>query len=185
MGPIAMIIIFICLCTDDMAIANTSGMHLELKTKSVFSIKTALVFAVFNMLFFTVGYIFSMIFFRNYFAQSNNWIAFSFLLLLGIKYMLETVEKSPSFKEYETTDTLKMIKVSVLSGLQFLFVGYSLELMGKSWFPEVFYLIVITFLMTLLGFHLGSKTSKTIISKKIEFVAGLILVIMAIRLVVL
>ena len=185
MGPIAMIIIFICLCTDNMVTANMSAMNMELKTKSIFSIKTALVFMAFNVLFFTVGYIFSMIFFRPYFAPSANWIGFAFLLLLGIKYMLETVEKSPSFKENEIADTAKMLKVSILSGCQFFFVGYPLELMGRTWFPEVFFLIIISFLMTILGFHLGSKTSKTIITKKAEFVAGLILVIMAIRLVLL
>lgn len=185
MGLIAMIIIFICLCTDNMVTANMSAMHMELKTKSIFSIKAALCFAGFNALFFTVGYIFSILFFRGYFVPANNWIAFAFLLLLGIKYMLETIEKSPSFKETEVDDWKKMIRLCTLSGLQFFFVGYPLELMNKSWFPQIIFLLVITFLMTILGFHLGSKSSKTILSKRAEFVAGLILVIMAVRLIIL
>ena len=96
MGLIAVIIIFICLCTDNMVTANMSAMNLDPKTKSVFSIKAAFYFAGFNALIFTAGYLFSMIFFRSYFVHANNWIAFAFLLLLGIKYMLETIEKSPS-----------------------------------------------------------------------------------------
>ena len=68
MGIIAMIIIFICLCTDNMVTANMSGMNLDPKTKSVFSIKVALCFALVNGLFFTAGYIASIIFFRGYFA---------------------------------------------------------------------------------------------------------------------
>ena len=72
-----------------------------------------------------------------------------------------------------------------MAGAQFFFVGYPLELMGKSWFPQILFLLIITFLMTILGFHLGSKSSKTIISKKVEFAAGLILIVMAIRLIVL
>ena len=32
MGPIAMIIIFICLCTDNMVTANMSAMNMKLKT---------------------------------------------------------------------------------------------------------------------------------------------------------
>ena len=185
MGLIAMIIIFICLCTDNMVTANMSAMNMELKTKSIFSIKAALYFAGFNGLFFTLGYIFSIIFFRPYFVPENNWIAFAFLLLLGIKYMLETIEKSPSFKETEVNDWRKMLRVSALSGVQFFLVGYPLELMNKSWFPQILFLLVITFLMTILGFHLGSKNSKTILSKKAEFVAGLILAVMAVRLIVL
>lgn len=184
MGLIAVIIIFICLCTDNMVTGNMSAMNMELKTKSVFSIKAAFYFAGFNALIFTLGYLFSMVFFRSYFMHAANWIAFAFLLLLGIKYMLETIEKSPSFRENEANDNKKMVRVSALSAAQFFLVGYPLELMDKSWFPQVLFLIVITFGMTVLGFHLGSKTSKTVRSKKAEFVAGLILVIMAIRLII-
>ena len=185
MGLIAIIIIFICLSTDHMVTANMSAMKMDLKTKSVFSIKAAFFFAGFDALFFTIGYVASIMFFRNYFASAGNWIAFSFILLLGVKYMLETVEKSPSFKEEEADDTQKLIRVAVLSSAQFLFLGYPLELVGKSWFPQVLFLIVISFLMTILGFHLGSKSSKTIRSKKIQFVAGLILTIMGIRMIIL
>ncbi len=185
MGIIATIIIFICLCTDNMVTANMSGMNMDIKTKSVFSIKTALFFAGFNALFFTLGYIFSIIFFRGYFAPAAHWVGFAFLLLLGIKFMLETIEKTPSFKEKEKDDSQKLWRVAALAGSQFFFVGYPLELLGKSWFPQILFLLIITFLMTVFGFHLGGKTSKSIISKKVEFVAGLVLVIMAIRLVVL
>ena len=73
MGIIAMIIIFICLCTDNMVTANMSGMNMELKTKSVFSIKTALFFSGLNALFFTLGYIFAIIFFRRYFVFAAHW----------------------------------------------------------------------------------------------------------------
>lgn len=184
MGLIALIIIFICLCTDNMVTANMSAMKMELKTKSVFSIKAAVFFAGFNALFFTLGYLFSIVFFRAHFVNVANWIGFAFLLLLGIKYMLEMLEKSPSFKEEESNDTKKLIRVAALTGSQFFLVGYPLELFGKSWFPQILFLLVITFLMTVLGFHLGSKSSKTIVSKKIEFVAGLVLAVMAVRLII-
>ena len=185
MGPIAMIIIFICLCTDNMVTANMSAMNMQPKTKSVFSLKAAVCFSGFNVLAFTIGYILAIVFFHSYFVRVNNWIAFAFLLLLGIKYLLEAIEKSPSFRENEAGDNGKIWRVSLITASQFLLVGYPLELMGKSWFPSVLFLLIITFLMTILGFHLGNKTSKQIFSKKLEFGAGLILVIMAIRLIIL
>ncbi len=185
MGLIALIIIFICLCTDNMVSANMTATKMELKTKSVFSIKSAVFFSGFNAIFFTIGYIFSILFFRGYFVNVANWIAFAFLLLLGIKHMLEMLEKSPSFKEEEADDTKKLVKVAALSASQFFLIGYALELFGKSWFPQVLFLLVISFLMTVLGFHMGTKSSKTIVGKKVEFVAGLVLVIMAIRMIIL
>lgn len=185
MGIIAVIIIFICLCTDNMVIANMSAMKMDLKTKSVFSIKAGFFFAGFNALAFVFGYLFSIVFFRGYFVRAANWIGFAFLLLLGIKYLLETVEKSPSFKEEEADDGKKMVRVAALTAAQFFLVGYPLELLGKGWFPQALFLVIITFLMTVLGFHLGTKTSKSVFSKKAEFIAGLVLVVMSIRLIIL
>ena len=78
-----------------------------------------------------------------------------------------------------------MVRVSALAAAPFFLVGYALELMGKSWFPQILFLIVISFAMTVLGFHSGRKTARSIRGKKTEFVAGLVLAFMAIRLIVL
>jgi putative Mn2+ efflux pump MntP len=181
MGIIAAIIIFLCICVDNMVSANMSAMKMNAEKKSVFSIKMALFFSGFNGLFFVLGYLMSIIFFREWVSSANNWVAFAFLLLLGIKFMMESIEKSPSFSNADADDNRKMMKVSSSLGLNAFFVGYAVETMGKSCFPQVIFLILITFGLTLLGFHLGDKTSKTIVSKRIELIAGLILIVMAIR----
>jgi len=184
MGIIAVLIVFICICVDNMVCANMSAMKLEPENKSVFSIKVALFFAGFNALLFGLGYFISIIFFRDWVYFAHNWVAFAFLLLLGIKFMLESIEKSPSFTNLETEDNGKLVKVSALMGLNSFLVGYAVETMDTSFFPQIVFLILITFGMTLLGFHLGNKTSKTVASKKVELVAGIILVVMAVRLII-
>ncbi len=98
--------------------------------------------------------------------------------------MLESIEKSPSFSNLDADDNRKMIKVSSVIGLNSFLVGYAVETMDKSFFPQVLILLFVTFAMTLLGFHLGSKTTKTIASKKVELIAGLILIVMAVRLII-
>lgn len=184
MGIIAVLIVFICICVDNMVCANMSAMKLEPENKSVFSIKVALFFAGFNALLFGLGYFISIIFFRDWIYFAHNWVAFAFLLLLGIKFMLESIEKSPSFTNLETEDNGKLVKVSALMGLNSFLVGYAVETMDTSFFPQIVFLVLITFGMTLLGFHLGNKTSKTVASKKVELVAGIILVVMAVRLII-
>ena len=84
MGMLAVILIFICICVDNMVCANMSAMKLEAGNKDIFSIKMALFFAGFNALFFGLGYLISIIFFRDWVYFAHNWVAFSFLLLLGI-----------------------------------------------------------------------------------------------------
>lgn len=184
MGIITVTIIFICICVDNMVSANMSSVKMSSDKRSIFSIKMALFFTGFNALFYGIGFLVGRIFFHDWVYFAHNWVAFAFLLLLGIKFMLESIEKSPSFSDLEADDNRKMIKVSSLIGLNSFLVGYAVETMGKAFFPQVIILMVISFMMTLLGFHLGSPNSKTVASKKIELVAGIVLLIIAITLIV-
>ena len=168
MGIIAVSIIFLCICVDNMVSANMSAMKMSPEKKSVFSVKMTLFFSCFNALFF-----------------AHNWVAFAFVLLLGIKFMLESIEKSPSFSNLDADDNRKMIKVSSVFALNAFLVGYAVETMEKAFFPQVLILFVLTFLMTLIGFHLGSQSSKTIASKKVELASGIVLIVMAVRLIIL
>lgn len=180
MGIISVIIILICICVDNMVSANMTAVNMTKENKSVFSVKMALFFTAFNVVLFGIGYLISILFFRNWVYFAHNWVAFAFLLLLGIKLILESIEKSPSFRDEDAGHTRKLIKVSALIGLNSFLVGYAFETMDRAFFPEVILLLVLTFLMTLLGSHF----TKSLISKKIELVAGIVLIIMAIRMII-
>ncbi len=184
MSIISVIIIFICICVDNMVSANMSAVRMTKENKSVFSVKLALVFTLFNVLLFGLGYIVSVVFFRNWVYFAHNWVAFAFLLLLGIKLMLESIEKSPSFGDVDAGDNWKLAKVSALLGMNSFLVGYAMETMGRSFFPEVVLLLIISFVLSLLGAHLGGTQSKNLFSKKIELIAGIILIVMGIGLIV-
>lgn len=184
MGMIAVLIIFCCICVDNMVCANMSAMKMTTQSKSVFSIKMALVFAAFNALFLGLGYLVSVLFFRNWVYFAHNWVAFAFLLLLGIKFTLESIEKSPSFGTEDASSTRKLLKVATVFGLNAFLVGYALETMDTSFFPQWVFLALLTFGLTLAGFHLGNPNSKTIVTKKAELVAGMVLIVMAVWLVI-
>ena len=183
MGIISVIIVLLCICVDNMVSANMSALKLNKDNKSVFSVKMALFFTGFNVVLFGLGYLASLVL-HGWVYFAHNWVAFAFLLLLGIKLMLESIEKSPSFADMDVGNTGKLIKVSALLGMNSLMVGYVLQTMERAFFPEVLLLLIITFLITLLGTHLGGVHHKNLVSKKIELVAGIILIIMAIRLIV-
>ena len=184
MGIIAITIIFLCICVDNMVSANMSSLKMKTEVKNIFSIKLAVFFSAFNALLFGLGYLISAIIFNDWIYLAQNWVAFAFILLLGIKFMLESVEKSPSFTEEEVNNNRKLVKVSALFGLNAFLVGFAADTMQKGWFPQILILMAITFGFTLLGFHLGRQNSKIITSKRFEFIAGLLLVIMALRLII-
>ena len=182
MSIYAIILVFICICVDNMVSANMSATRMSVEDKSVFSIKMALFFTGFNVLAFVVSYLISIAC-HGWIVRSSEWIAFALLLLLGIKFMLESIEKSPSFSSIDMGDTRKLIQVSALMAMNSFFVGYTVETMDHDFFPAVIFLALITFIMTLLGFHVGKSTSKTVVSKRGELVAGLVLVIVAVCLI--
>ncbi len=188
MGLLSVLIIFICICMDNMVSANMSVAKMTKENKSVFSIKMALFFTGANVILFGLGYLASIIFFRNWVYFAHHWVAFAFLLLLGIKLMLESIEKSPSFGDSDVGSIRKLVKVSGLIGLNSFLVGYALETMDRGFFPEVILLLITTFVLTLLGAHLGTgadpQPNKTLLSKRLELVAGIILIIMGIRLII-
>ncbi|MBQ3666661.1 MAG: manganese efflux pump [Elusimicrobiaceae bacterium] len=179
MSMLSVIIIFVCICVDNMVSANMSAVKMTKENKSVFSVKLALVFTIFNVLLFGLGYIISILFHGwSYFA--HNWVVFAFLLLLGIKFMLEYIEKSPSFGDADAGDNWKLAKVSALIGMNSFLVGYALETVGRAFFPDVMLLLIITFVLSLLGAHLGGADSKNLLSKKLELIAGIVLIVMSI-----
>ncbi len=187
MGLLSVIIIFMCLCVDNMVSANMSANKMTKENKTVFSVKMALFFAGANVLMLALGYLFSKVFFHSWVYFAHHWVAFAFLLLLGIKLMLESIEKSPSFSDVDAGNTGKLIKVSALLGMNCFLAGYVLETMGRTIFPEVLILLVLTFVLTLLGTHLGGnaeQSNKTLLIKRVELVAGIILIIMGIRLII-
>lgn len=179
MSMLTVIIIFVCICVDNMVSANMSAVKMTKENKSVFSVKLALVFTLFNVLLFGLGYILSILFHKwSYFA--HNWVAFALLLLLGIKFMLEYIEKSPSFGDADAGDNWKLAKVSALIGMNSLFVGYVVETMERAFFPEVVILLILTFVLSLLGAHLGGTDYKNLLSKKLELLAGVVLIVISI-----
>lgn len=187
MGIIAVIIIFICICVDNLVSANMSALKMAKDNKSVFTVKIALFFTGANVVLFTLGYLVSIFFFRNWVYFAHHWVAFAFFLLLGIKLLLESIEKSPSLGDADAGDLWKLIKVSGLIGLNSFLVGYALETMDRAYFPEVLLLLIVTFVMSLLGAHFGGDPKqeyKTLISKRLELVAGIVLIVMAIRLII-
>ena len=62
MEMFAVVLIFVCICVDNMVCANMTAMKLDTENKNIFSIKMALFFSGFNALFFGLGYLLSILF---------------------------------------------------------------------------------------------------------------------------
>lgn len=183
MSIFLLIIIFLCLCVDNMVVANMSAMKPQNDAvRSSLSLKIALMFASFNALLllggFLLGYIWTAISTPG--PKAVAWVSFMFVTLTGIKMLLESIEKSPSFSAADAGLNAKMVKVACLCALNFALIGVVIKITDGAFIGALCLLFVITFGLSSLGFSLGKPKEKSIASKKLEAMAGIILIISAI-----
>jgi putative Mn2+ efflux pump MntP len=74
-----------------------------------------------------------------------------------------------------------MFKTSLLLGANAFMLAFAAGAMDKSVFWTIIFIMFATFLMSVIGFALGKPESKSIMSKKAEAVAGIVIIILAIR----
>jgi len=184
----AVVIMFICLCVDNMVMANMSGMKPQNNdVRSRMSLRIALSFSAFHALFLILGYLIAMLVWpasRNWMA--SVWVTFAFLTLIGIRLLLETVEKSPSFSAADADVNPKLIKTSAWLAINTLMIGFAMRIMkiDYSLFWPIFILFAVSMIMSLVGFLIGKPESKKISTKIVESAAGIIMIVMAIRLLI-
>jgi len=181
-------IMFICLCVDNMVMANMSGMKPQNKeVRSRLSLRIALSFSIFHVLFLVLGYLIAMLIWSSSRSgMASVWVTFCFVTLIGIRLLLETVEKSPSFSVADEGVNKKLIKASAWLALNTLMLGFVIRVMAVpySLFWPVFILFAASMVMSLVGFLIGKPESKKISTKIVESAAGIVMIIMAVRILI-
>lgn len=121
---------------------------------------------------------------RNLITQYDHWIAFLLLCSVGTHMCYQAYLDIKSNKAVETEikvhGPLKILFVSSITSIDSLGVGISLGLFNK---PIVLYSLSIgigAFLSTYLGLFLAKKISNKL-GSKVEFVGGIVLILLGIK----
>lgn len=173
------VIISLCIAVDNMVIANMSGAKPQNKTScNNLAFKIALLFMTFNCAMLIAGYIVGYIWTGgNWGPKTVAWVSFAFIALIGVRLLLESIEKSPSFSISDEGLNKKLVKVSALVACNYALLGFVVYIGGGDLMWNLFLLLIISLASGILGFSLGKPSAKTNVSgKKIETVAGIILV---------
>ncbi|WP_428897525.1 Putative Mn2+ efflux pump MntP [Parelusimicrobium proximum] len=184
MELIPVIIMFVCLCVDNMVVSNMSAMKTSnSESRNSLSVKIAMMFAVCHLLFLMLGYFLGFLFPADN-ALAAVWVSFAFIFLIGARLLLESIEKSPSFSITDSDINLKMVKVSILIAANSGMIGFALKIMGRGLVWPLFILFFISLIMSMVGFAIGKPDAKEIGSKKLQALAGIIMIILALRIVI-
>ncbi len=185
MGIITILIILFCISSGNFSIGVVSGSKLGSCYKSNVVLKTALVFSVVNLFAISLSFILGRLL-HTQFQSVIDWIPFILMFLIGIRLLLESIEKSPSLNYTDIVQSSYLIKVAVQAGVDSFFLGFVLSLVATNMLlATLFFSAVITFFATTVGLSHGHAYNKTVLGNRLELISGVIMVVLAIRLLIL
>ena len=181
MGIISLIIILLSISTGCFAIGVTSGSKLGSCYKSSVALKTTLVFVVTSLLALSLSFIVGKLL-QPYVANVSIWIAFSMFFLVGVRLLMESIEKAPSLNYTDIVQSSYLIKVAVQASIDTFMFGFVLALVApRLLLGGLFFSALFTFISTTLGLSHGHSFTKTVLGNRLQLIAGIVMIVIAVR----
>lgn len=181
MSFLEIFLIALSLSLDCFAVSISSGGTMKFFSfKNLF--KMSFLFGLFQSIMPVIGYLAGNGFI-NYIETYDHWIAFGLLFLIGIKMIYESFKLDDLNCDKNTKCPFGIQTLLILSfatSIDALAVGFSFSLLKISIITPVIIIGVISFIMSIIGINLGYK-GKDLFGNKMEFVAGLILILIGFR----
>ena len=180
---LGIILIAIGVSMDACAVSICKGLACHEKAK-----KTALLcglwFGIFQMLMPLIGYLIGSVF-ASYIEDFDHWIAFILLVFIGGKMIKDAFSKEEADEEDDPHDlsASKMLVLAIATSIDALAVGVSFAMINTNMFIAIPTIGFCTFLFSFVGALAGKKIGEKH-HKKATFAGGLILVLMAIKILV-
>ena len=160
------------LAADACAVSLSSGLVIR-HIKFNKALKIALAFGVFQAIMPLVGWLTGLSF-RELLIQTNHWIAFGLLAIIGSKMIYETFQEETETR-FNPLDNYTLIGLAIATSIDALVVGLSLSVLKTSILSTAAVIGIITFALSFISVYLGHKWGK-LCKFKLEIVGGIILI---------
>lgn len=171
MSFLEVFLIAVGLSMDCFAVAISFGSRKILSGKDI--LKMAIFFGVFQGLMPLIGWLVGGRL-SGLIMSADHWIAFGILWVIGLKMIVQSLQKGELVKKTDIRDLHVLLSLSVATSIDALIMGVSFGVIQVNIFKVVFLITVVTFGITVIGAKLGQKTS-LIPPKKAELVGGIVL----------
>lgn len=188
MGLIQLFILAVGLSMDAFAVAIGKGLSMKKITIKKAGI-VGLYFGAFQAGMPLIGY-FLGVQFQSKITSIDHWIAFILLAFLGIKMIRESREDDSEAEvaadlatNEDTANPLNFKSMSILAiatSIDALAVGVTFAFLNVDIVPAASFIGIITFTLSMIGVKIGNVFG-TIYKSKAEFVGGLILILMGVK----
>ncbi len=170
---IEVFLIILALCLDIFAVSVSIGSTVNtLKLREKFRI--ASIFTIFHSVFPLIGWLGG----RSISSEIDiydHWISLILLTMIGGKMIHESF-KDMENRTFNPMKTGVLIGIAIATSVDALVVGLTLAFMKVDIIITLLLLALSTFAISLSGINLGKKIIKTVSTKYIDFVGGLILI---------
>ena len=173
MDLLTIFLIAIALAMDAFAVSIASGIAIRnLRIRHALTI--AAWFGMFQALMPVIGWL-GGIKLLGPVRKIDHWVVFGLLFLIGCKMIYESFKIDPIERRSNPLDLRVLFLLSIATSLDAFAVGISFAMLNISIIGPVIIIGVITFLMSFTGVWIGDRGTH-FFEKKIEVVAGLILI---------
>ena len=143
------------------------------------ALTVALVFGVFQGLMPLLGwYLGSQ--FSELLTHYGKIIGFVLILLVGLKMLKESFGKEDVEDEKNILSVRTLLVLAIATSIDALVIGITFTFIPVNLLLAVVMIGVVTFLMSLLGIYIGTK-SRHLIGTKIELIGALVLIVLAFK----
>jgi putative Mn2+ efflux pump MntP len=170
---INLILISISLAMDCFAVSIAGGATTS-KPKISNALKVGISFGLFQAIMPLIGWLIGFSF-RNLIENVDHWIAFSLLLIIGIKMLYEAFKKTSKKDKTDITRIPTLLILSVATSIDALVIGISLSIIDVSIYISLLLIGLFAFIFSVFGYFLGHKIG-IVIGNKIEIIGGIILI---------
>jgi putative Mn2+ efflux pump MntP len=181
MNFLSILLIATGLAMDAFAVSITSGItirHLRIKH----ALKIALFFGFFQAIMPIIGWL-SGISLRNIISGFDHWIAFGLLSIIGCKMIYESFKLKLNEEKIDSQNIYILFILSIATSIDALAVGLSLSFLKVAIILPAIIIGVVTFLLSFFGVYVGNKVGH-FFERKIEMIAGLVLIGIGIKILV-
>lgn len=171
MDFLSILLIAVGLAMDAFAVSISCGLTMDkLRTRHV--LRIAFCFGLFQALMPLAGWVLG-IYFKNFIASIDHWVAFVLLAFVGGHMIWETREGCK--KRQNPLDWHVLLLLSVATSIDAFAVGLTFAFLDVAVATPVAIIGCVTFILSYVGVHIGDKVG-CYFEKKVEWLGGLILI---------
>ena len=195
MNLLDIILLAVALAMDCFTVSIVSGIILtqrdgsfvstvNTKEPSLCVIRMAFLFGLFQALMPLLGWL-GISHFQSYMEAYDHWIAFTLLGFIGGKMIWESFSPEED-NHFDPCKLRTQLLLAIATSIDALAIGISFACTGYSYFSQLTLPLVIigfmSFLFSLIGYHLGSRFGKAITHRlKPELIGGAILIFIGLK----